>query len=62
LRNRLPLKYWKQTDTKVNSFELDMNHTFSLDNFGDLKVGSFADLVKNKATDPDRLRLANDGI
>jgi iron complex outermembrane receptor protein len=25
-------------------------------------VGSFADLVKNKATDPDRLRLANDGI
>ena len=62
MRNRLPLKYWKQTDTKVNGFELDMNHTFSLDNFGDLKVGGFADLVKNKATDPDRLRLANDGI
>ena len=62
MRNRLPLKYWKQTDTKVNGFELDMNHMFSLGNFGDLKVGGFADLVKNKATHPDRLRLANDGI
>lgn len=60
--NRLPLKYWKQTNTKVNGFEVDMNHTFYLGSFGDFKVGGFADLVKNKATDPDRLRLANDGI
>ncbi|WP_228269720.1 TonB-dependent receptor domain-containing protein [Acinetobacter radioresistens] len=62
MRNRLPLKYWKQTDTKVNGFEVDINHTFSLNRLGDLKVGGFADFVKNKATDPDRLRLANDGI
>ncbi|RJL69999.1 TonB-dependent receptor [Acinetobacter radioresistens] len=62
MRNRLPLKYWKQTDTKVNGFEVDINHTFSLNKLGDLKVGGFADFVKNKATDPDRLRLANDGI
>lgn len=27
MRNRLPLKYWKQTDTKVNGFEVDMNYT-----------------------------------
>lgn len=62
MRNRLPLKYWKQTDTKVNGFEVDINHTFSLNRLGDLKVGGFTDFVKNKATDPDRLRLANDGI
>lgn len=62
MRNRLPLKYWKQTDTKVNGFEVDINHTFSLNKLGDLKVGGFTDFVKNKATDPDRLRLANDGI
>lgn len=62
VRNRLPLKYWKQTDTKVNGFEVDMNHTFSLNRLGDLKIGGFVDLVKNKATDPDRLRLANDGV
>ena len=39
MRNRLPLKYWKQTDTKVNGFEVDINHTFSLNRLGDLKVG-----------------------
>ena len=61
MRNRLPLKYWKQTDTKVNGFEVDMNHTFNLKRFGELQIGGFADLVKNKATDPDRMRLANDG-
>lgn len=60
--NRLPLKYWKQTDTKVNGFEVDMNHTFPLNHLGDLKLGGFADLVKNKATNPDRLRLANNGV
>lgn len=62
MENRLPLKYWKQTDTKVNGFEVDMNHTFTLNNLGNLKLGGFADLVKNKATNPDQLRLANDGI
>lgn len=62
MRNRLPLKYWKQTDTKVNGFEVDVTHIFSLNHFGDLKIGAFADLTKNKATDPDSLRLANDGI
>ena len=59
--NRLPLKYWKQTDTQVDGFEIDMNHTFNLDNYGDLKIGAFADLVKNKATSPDKFRLSNDG-
>lgn len=29
--NRLPLKYWKQTDTQVKGFEMDMNYTFYLD-------------------------------
>lgn len=62
MRNRLPLKYWKQTDTKVNGFEFDIGYTFPLERLGDLKIGSFADLVKNKATEPDRMRLANDGI
>ncbi len=62
MHNRLPLKYWKQTDTRVNGFELDMDYTFYLNRLGDLKFSLFADLVKNKATDPDRLRLANDGV
>lgn len=60
--NRLPLKYWKQTDTRVNGFEVDMKHTFLLDYLGDLTLGGFADLVKNKATAPDMMRLANDGV
>ncbi|WP_160232449.1 TonB-dependent receptor [Acinetobacter indicus] len=62
MRNRLPLKYWKQTDTKVNGFEVDMNYTFDLDHFGEVQIGGFADLVKNKATNPESLRLSNEGV
>ena len=46
MRNCLPLKYWKQTDTKVNGFEVDTNYTFDLDHLGEVQVGGFADLVK----------------
>ncbi|MFC1397964.1 TonB-dependent receptor [Acinetobacter lactucae] len=60
--NRLPLKYWKQTDTRVNGFEVDISYTFLLENLGDLKISGLADLVKNKAKNPDHLRLSNDGI
>lgn len=62
VENRLPLKYWKQTDTQVKGFEADIKHTFKLNQWGDFTIGGFADLVKNKATDPNHLRLANDGI
>ena len=39
-----------------------MNYTFDLDHFGEVQVGGFADLVKNKATNPESLRLSNDGV
>lgn len=48
MRNRLPLKYWTQTDTTITGFEVDAAHTFSLQKYGDLSVSAFADLVKNK--------------
>lgn len=59
--NRLPLKYWKQTDTTVKGFELDASQELSLGAYGKLNVSAFADLVKNKADHPDRLRTQNDG-
>lgn len=61
-RNRLPLKYWTQTDTKVDGFEVDASHQFSLNTWGYLTLSTFADLVKNKATKADQFRLAHDGI
>jgi len=60
--NRLPLKYWKQTDTTVKGFELDASQTVALGRFGTLKIAALADLVKNRADQPDSLRAHNDGI
>lgn len=59
--NRLPLKYWKQTDTTVKGFEFDVSHGFALGSYGKLDLSAFADLVKNKADHPDSLRAHNDG-
>lgn len=61
-RNRLPLKYWTQTDTKVDGFEIDISHQFLLNTWGSFTVSAFADLVKNKATKADQFRLDHDGI
>lgn len=60
--NRLPLKYWKQTDTTVRGFEIDMSQAFALGSYGKLSVSAFADLVKNRADHPDSLRAHNDGV
>ncbi|MGN2482962.1 TonB-dependent receptor [Acinetobacter calcoaceticus] len=62
MANRLPLKYWTQTDTQITGFEVDANYDFDLNQYGNLKLGGFADLVKNKATDPSNIRLNNDGV
>ena len=59
--NRLPLKYWKQTDTTVKGFEIDASQALDLGRYGTLNVSAFADLVKNKADHPDALRAHNDG-
>lgn len=59
--NRLPLKYWKQTDTTVEGFEVDVSQDLLLGAYGRLHIAAFADLVKNKADKPDSLRAHNDG-
>lgn len=59
--NRLPLKYWKQTDTTVKGFEVDVSQSFDLGSYGKLALSAFSDLVKNKADNPDSLRAHNDG-
>ncbi|AOA57420.1 TonB-dependent receptor [Acinetobacter larvae] len=62
MANRLPLKYWQQTDTQIDGFEVDLSHQLALQGYGDLTFSVFADWVKNKATDPSVIRLANDGV
>lgn len=59
--NRLPLKYWKQTDTTVKGMEIDVSGSLGLGSFGRLDLSAFSDLVKNKADNPDSLRAHNDG-
>ena len=59
--NRLPLKYWKQTDTTVKGFEVDVSQTLELGRWGSLNLSAFSDLVKNRADHPDSLRAHNDG-
>ncbi|MBK0024936.1 TonB-dependent receptor [Stenotrophomonas sp. S48] len=59
--NRLPLKYWKQTDTTVKGFEVDVSQALELGPYGSLQLSAFSDLVKNKADHPDSLRAHNDG-
>ncbi|MDN2710423.1 TonB-dependent receptor [Janthinobacterium sp. SUN118] len=61
MANRLPLKYWKQTDTTVRGFEVDASQALRLGGYGKLDISVFADLVKNKADNPDKLRAHNDG-
>ncbi|AQR69354.1 TonB-dependent receptor [Janthinobacterium sp. LM6] len=61
MANRLPLKYWKQTDTTVRGFEVDASQVVQLGGYGKLNLSAFADLVKNKADNPDKLRAHNDG-
>lgn len=61
MANRLPLKYWKQTDTTVKGFEVDASQVIQLGSYGKLDLSIFADLVKNKADNPDKLRAHNDG-
>ena len=59
--NRLPLKYWKQTDTTVKGFEVDASQALDLGGYGKLTLSALADLVRNKADHPDTLRAHNDG-
>ncbi|MDO4222800.1 MAG: TonB-dependent receptor [Acinetobacter sp.] len=59
--SHMPVKYWKQTDTLVQGFEIDANYRVDLKQWGELKLSAFADLVKNKAKQADDLRKQNDG-
>ncbi|MBN5050876.1 TonB-dependent receptor [Stenotrophomonas maltophilia] len=61
MANRLPLKYWKQTDTTVKGFEIDASQALDLGGYGTLNLSAFADLVRNQADRPDTLRAHNDG-
>ncbi|SMR69675.1 MULTISPECIES: TonB-dependent receptor [Stenotrophomonas] len=61
MANRLPLKYWKQTDTTVKGFEIDASQVLDLGGYGKLNLSAFADLVRNHADRPDTLRAHNDG-
>lgn len=60
MANRLPLKYWKQTDTTVKGFEIDASQALDLGRYGKLNLSAFADLVRNQADRPDTLRAHND--
>ncbi|WMJ69642.1 TonB-dependent receptor [Stenotrophomonas sp. 24(2023)] len=60
--NRLPLKYWKQTDTTVKGLEIDARQALELGRGGTLQLSAFADLVRNRADAPDALRAHNDGL
>ena len=59
--NRLPLKYWRQTDIKIDGFEIDLSHKFLLDQWGDLTLSAFGDFVKNRVKDTKKLQSSNDG-
>jgi iron complex outermembrane receptor protein len=61
MRNRLPLKYWTQTDAEITGFEIDLKQKFELNQYGNLLISAFADLVKNKNLNPNKTSLANDG-
>ncbi|MFE3971435.1 TonB-dependent receptor [Stenotrophomonas sp. YIM B13575] len=61
MANRLPLKYWKQTNTTVKGFEIDASQALDLGGYGTLNLSAFADLVRNQADRPDTLRAHNDG-
>ncbi|WP_295558132.1 TonB-dependent receptor domain-containing protein [uncultured Stenotrophomonas sp.] len=52
--NRLPLKYWKQTNTTVKGFEIDASQALDLGRYGTLNVSAFADLVRNKSDNDDK--------
>lgn len=59
--NRLPLKYWTQTDTEITGFEIDLSQTFTLRDYGNFTFSTFTDLVKNKNLHPTSTSLFNDG-
>lgn len=61
MRNRLPLQYWKQTDVKIEGFEIDLSHRFLLDKWGDLTLSTFGDFVKNRVTNKNLIQSSNDG-
>ena len=43
----LPMRYWKQGDTRIRGFELEFTHLFEFKRSGSLETRLFADLVKN---------------
>lgn len=43
----LERKEWRQNDTRIHGFELELNHTISLGKYGILDTRLFADWVKN---------------
>lgn len=46
--NYTGLSYWRQDDTQINGFEINVSQLFPLEKYGNLKVSAFADLVKQK--------------
>ncbi|MCU4413718.1 TonB-dependent receptor [Acinetobacter sp. WU_MDCI_Axc73] len=60
-QNRLPLKYWTQTDAEITGFEVDLKQKIELNAYGLVVVSAFADFVKNKNLHPNQFSLFNDG-
>lgn len=60
-QNRLPLKYWTQTDAEITGFEVDLKQKVELNAYGSVVLSAFADFVKNKNLHPNQFSLFNDG-
>lgn len=64
--DRLPTKYWRAADTRIQGLEIELTQLFDLKQYGQLELRLFADRVRNHADDKDSRnadsnRLRNDG-
>ncbi|MDO4696221.1 MAG: TonB-dependent receptor [Neisseria sp.] len=50
----LQRKEWRQGDTRVHGFEVELNQSIDLSPYGTLDIRTFADWVKNSPTDKPR--------
>ncbi len=57
----LEVKEWRQADTLINGWELELNQQLDFKEYGDWDIRLFADLVKNKPADKNDMRYRRDG-
>ncbi|MBR0574316.1 MULTISPECIES: TonB-dependent receptor [Pasteurellaceae] len=60
-RQALEVKEWRQSDTIINGWELELNQQIELADYGNLDVRLFADLVKNKPKMKNSFQTRHDG-